>query len=435
MSPEELIRCAATLRELATVSANFFDKQAPRFAALAEVRRQANRLIETLKGAVRASRGQAADGQMDRHKQAEAPTVQERTTPNAEPNVCYSCNRVVADRHSHYRWMCQACGESNQQKREQQADLTGRVALVTGGRVKIGLQTSLKLLRAGASVHVVTRFPYDAVDRYRREPDWDSWHTRLTIHGLDLRDLSRLREFTSVLAQGPLDILINNAAQTVRPTPEFFEHMDRREESLSRRLSPSILRQLQSMDTLSLPPVIAPHGEETEAAGSFLDRRAWNSWMSRIDEIAPVEAVEVHVINALAPFLLIQGLLDALRNSPWPRRFIINVAAREGQFAGKPILRHPHTNMAKAALNMLTRSLAGELRPQGIFINSVDPGWVSDQRPFPLAERARDETGDWLPLDEVDGAARVLDLVFLAVSTADPPPSGRLWRNYQPCDW
>ncbi len=171
------------------------------------------------------------------------------------------------------------------------------------------------------------------------------------------------------------------------------------------------------------------------AAGGFLDRRTTNSWMARIGDIAPVELLEVNFVNALAPFLLIQGLLPALRSSPSQRRFIVNVAAREGQFAGKTSSRHPHTNMAKAALNMLTRSLAADLRRQGIYINSVDPGWVSDQRPFPRAEQSRAEAGDWLPLDDVDAAARVLDPVFTGTMSSEIPPAGKLWRNYQACEW
>jgi NAD(P)-dependent dehydrogenase (short-subunit alcohol dehydrogenase family) len=327
--------------------------------------------------------------------------------------------------------MCRECGDIDQQKRTQQADLAGRVAFVTGARVRIGFQTALRLLRAGAAVHAVTRFPHHAVDRYRREPDWDQWRDRLTVHGLDLRDLAGLRRLIADLARSPLDILINNAAQTVRPTAEFFAHMLQREDFLARQLGPAYLRRLgvPAARDVNCETAVAP------AVSNYLDVQRENSWTSRIEDVAPVEALEVHVINSLAPFLLIQGLLPGLRISPHPRRFVINVAAREGQFAGAGGGRHPHTNMAKAALNMLTRSLADDLRPDGIYVNSVDPGWVSDQRPHPAAERDRRAFGDWLPLDDVDGAARVLDPVFLGVTSPEPPPSGLLWRNYRPADW
>jgi NAD(P)-dependent dehydrogenase (short-subunit alcohol dehydrogenase family)/predicted RNA-binding Zn-ribbon protein involved in translation (DUF1610 family) len=440
MSPEELARCAATLEELATSSEVFLDKKSSHFAELAKVRCQANRLIENLKSAVRTRRGQLAPGKNDQRPRPPKPQMSD--SPLSFPRRCYSCDQVVEDRHARYRWMCQNCGKWNWQKREHQADLTGRVALVTGARVGIGFQTSLKLLRAGARVHVVTRFPLDAADRYQQESDWNTWREHVTIHGLDLRDLPSLQRFIARLAHDPLDILVNNAAQTVRPTSEFLAHMQRREGLLRQHVSPIMLGRLEA--TIASSPLLVPDEsrrplDDAEPAEhmvrGFLDRRPTNSWMSRIEEIAPVEALEVHVINSLAPFLLIQGLLPALRCSHWPRRFIVNVAAREGQFAGKTTTRHPHTNMAKAALNMLTRSLAAELRTQDIYINSVDPGWVSDQRPRLMAQRSRREHGDWLPLDDVDAAARVLDPVFLGVSSVEPPPSGILWRNYQPADW
>ena len=314
-------------------------------------------------------------------------------------SLCYACDNIVGNRHAHYRWMCQACGDWNWQKREQRCDLNGRVALVTGGRIRIGFQACLKLLRAGAVVHATTRFPHDAVDRYVREPDSASWRDRLTIHGLDLCNLRAAEQFAAKLDGSPIDILINNAAQTVRPTREFFLHMLRREEILGKQLSSTGWTAIVAHDrnealaSRFAPLTVTgstciPSGEraaQLEYPSTFLDQRTTNSWMSHIDQIAPIEAIEVHCINALAPFLLIQGLLPAMRNSPWPRQFIINVAAREGQFVGKVSSRHPHTNMAKAALNMLTRTLAMELRRESIYINSVDPGWVSDQRPHPAA--------------------------------------------------
>jgi hypothetical protein len=108
------------------------------------------------------------------------------------------------------------------------ADLRGRVALLTGGRVKIGYQAALKLLRAGAHVIVTTRFPRDAAQRYAREPDFAKWGQRLEVHGLDLRHTPSVEAFCADLCSSTcerLDFIVNNACQTVRRPPEFYAHM------------------------------------------------------------------------------------------------------------------------------------------------------------------------------------------------------------------
>ncbi len=97
----------------------------------------------------------------------------ERPELNKE-RACYVCKKPFVKVHRYYDSMCEDCGDFNYAKREQTADLSGRYALVTGARVKIGFQASLKLLRAGAHVIVTTRFPIDAADRYSKEPDYAS---------------------------------------------------------------------------------------------------------------------------------------------------------------------------------------------------------------------------------------------------------------------
>ena len=150
---------------------------------------------------------------------------------------CYVCKQPFARVHRYYDSMCEPCGDFNYTKREQRADLSGQYALITGARVKIGYQASLKLLRAGAHVIVTTRFPIDAADRYSREPDFSSYRERLQIHGLDLRHTPSVELFTRFLADRlpRLDYILNNACQTVRRPAGFFQHLLAREAEVDRQ--------------------------------------------------------------------------------------------------------------------------------------------------------------------------------------------------------
>jgi NAD(P)-dependent dehydrogenase (short-subunit alcohol dehydrogenase family) len=167
-----------------------------------------------------------------------------------------------------------------------------------------------------------------------------------------------------------------------------------------------------------------------DAGDQPLDLRERTSWTAQVEDVSTVELAEVHCVNSLAPFLLLRSLLPTMRRSPHARRFVVNVAAKEGSFhRGGKQGTHPHTNMAKAALNMMTRTVAGKLAPEGIFVCSVDPGWVSDQRPHHVAE------GFVTPLDAVDGAARILDPIFTGVDESAVPLFGVLLKDYRPTDW
>jgi len=113
----------------------------------------------------------------------------------AEPQHCYVCKERYLELHPFYDQLCRACGDFNYEKRTETADLSGRVALLTGGRVKIGYQAGIKLLRAGAQLIVTTRFPRDAAGRYAQEADFDDWADRLEIFGLDLRHTPSVEAF------------------------------------------------------------------------------------------------------------------------------------------------------------------------------------------------------------------------------------------------
>ena len=144
-----------------------------------------------------------------------------------EPQHCYVCKAKYSRVHHFYDQLCPDCADFNFIKRTESADLRGRVALLTGGRVKIGYQAGLKLLRAGASLIVTTRFPRDSAARYAAEPDFGEWSDRLEVFGLDLRHTPSVEAFCQQLLESRerLDFIINNACQTVRRPPGFYSHM------------------------------------------------------------------------------------------------------------------------------------------------------------------------------------------------------------------
>lgn len=328
-----------------------------------------------------------------------------RTPIRTKPIHCYVCKENSFYPHFFYSQLCGRCADLNYAKRKQSADLSGKIALLTGGRVKIGFATALKLLRAGASVIVTSRFPRDAAYRYSQEVDFEDWQHRLHIYGLDLRNLAGLEIFVQHLYQTypHLDILINNAAQTIRRPAEYYAPLLDFEQ-----------KQLPDFGALLVQPAsmveLAAH-EDSQ-----------NSWLLRIDEISMPEMVEVQLINAVAPSVLVSQLKTLLMRSPSPKRYIINVSAVEGQFSNEKNGLHPHTSMAKAALNMLTYSVAGDYAKTGIYMNSVDPGWVSDQ----ISDLEQAE----LPLDVVDAAARICDPIFTKQSIY-----GQFLKDYHPTTW
>lgn len=392
-------------------------------------------------------------------------------------HTCYVCKQPFSHAHFFYRSLCLTCGDLNYQKRRIPGNLSGRVALVTGARVKIGYATALRLLRAGAQVIATTRFPHDAALRFSSEPDFADWKDRLHIYGLDFRSLPTLEDFVEHLyATYPaLDILINNAAQTVRRPLADYAHLLPLERTPLATLTPA-QQTLVARSHASLPPtpfvvsgeaplaalagpsshslsqaeLLSESGSEAVlpptpdnatpvSAGQYdehrgqLDLRTRNSWTLPFNEIDLTEFLEVQVINVTAPFLLISRLHALLKRSPFAQRFIVNVSAIEGQFANTKLGSHVHTNMAKASLNMLTHTIAAQLARDQIFINSVDPGWISQQAPLTNAQ-SWEKMQQLLPLDLVDAAARVCDPIFLGITTGEAP-SGRLYKDYQPVAW
>ena len=352
-----------------------------------------------------------------------------------ESRACYVCKQRFTVVDAFYHQLCPDCARQNHARRDARTDLTGRRALLTGGRAKIGMHIALRLLRDGARLTITTRFPNDAVRRFAGMPDAADWLHRLKVVGIDLRDPAQVVALAdSVAADGPLDVLINNAAQTVRRSAAAYAPLIEAESApLPAGELPEVVSFGRSHATNQLgtgghwtptpeavtamaltagsaSPALAALGTAIDAGGLVPDLHDSNSWIQHVDEVDPVELLEVQLCNMTAPFILVSRLRRSLAASAARRTYIVNVSAMEGQFSrGYKGPGHPHTNMAKAALNMLTRTSAEELLAKdGILMTAVDTGWITDERPHPTRMRLAD-TGFHAPLDLVDGAARVYD--------------------------
>lgn len=409
--------------------------------------------------------------------------------------------------------VCLVCTAANQRRREDRENLAGYTAVVTGGRCKVGYEASLMLLRCGAFVVTSTRFPLSAAQRFLQEPDADHWQHRLHIYGADFTSFPSLQGFIAQLAAYyKVDVLVNNAAQTIRRPPAYYRSLLDNEKELSgssghhgvvqslvrvagrdpwqivaatmpqaRLMARAFSSSCSASCCLAVPVArgsalagpIGPPGldeevhsatvqEVAEAAllfpagaedehGEQLDLRRRTSWNTSLARggIEPQELLEVLAVNTAAPYLLLQGLLPSLlrpaADTGAQGRFVVNVSSAEGLFsnlgASAKGPEHPHSNMAKAALNMLTKTAASELASQGVYCVAVDPGWVSLMQPHTGNTAAAGDGGSLRrlpPLSAADGAARVVAPILdgvRALRHGDEPARGVLLRNFRPVSW
>jgi NAD(P)-dependent dehydrogenase (short-subunit alcohol dehydrogenase family) len=442
---DDLETCLAVLARVEQLPVEHPDAVAVRhatakvFKAVKELRRAERRAaVAAADRAVLASTATAAPGRIDDETSgieltSRAAGATAGTLIRARP--CYQCKRKYTEVDAFYHQLCPDCAALNRERREARADLTGRRALLTGGRAKIGMYIALRLLRDGAHTTITTRFPKDAARRFASMPDSADWLHRLNIVGIDLRQPGQVVALAdAVAAEGPLDILINNAAQTVRRSPDAYALLVAGEAdtlpAAPRVLELGAAHDLHPVTTLAL----TARSTSVDAGGLVPDAVDHNSWTQRVEEVDPVEMLEVQLCNTTAPFVLISRLRASLAASPARRTYIVNVSAMEGSFGrGYKGPGHPHTNMAKAALNMLTRTSARELlMTDGILMTSVDTGWITDERPQTTKLRLADE-GFHAPLDLADGAARVYDPIVRGEAGEDL--HGVFLKDYAPTQW
>jgi len=377
--------------------------------------------------------------------------------------------------------------------------------LITGARIKIGYQCAIKLLRCGAQVIATTRFPHDAAYRFAKERDFDKWSMHLHIYGLDMRNITSVERFTEFikLKYNRLDVIINNAAQTIRRPPKFYSHLIPVEISpmhelpsylhpllnhnwnetvklsilqkfvnfipstqclnieeksfttidykkkisgiISNQSENNLLKlkpksQINISAALTQIPLISEDFNYTDSSfppnvydkdSQQVDLRSTNSWELKMEDVTTLEFVEVQLINVTAPFILNNKLKQLMIDTPANEKFIINVSSMEGKFY-RPHKSsfHPHTNMSKAALNMMTHTSAVDYAISKIYMNSIDTGWITDEHP----EAKMQSDGFQPPLDEIDAMARILDPIFRGINSHEYD-FGLFLKDFMPTPW
>ena len=396
--------------------------------------------------------------------------------------ICYICKTKLNfdNIHKFYGNLCIKCGDYNYSFREMKLNFSGRIAIVTGGRVKIGYHIATKLLSYGCKVLITSRFPKDTLLKYKNNPDYDKWKNNLIIYPIDFRIFESTVKFINFIKDNfpHIDIIINNAAQTLRRTAAYYSYLlpietknlneedekkiiktdyislqkqlneDKKEISnslISLRNNPNkefkeilplsvIASQIKIMEEKEQPKIMLL-GDDGQPY-DFSEGKS--SWSLEFDEISLQEFTEVQIINAWTPFYLCSKLKPLMMKSPFKDRYIVNVTSPEGNFIKKRS-SHVHTNMAKAALNMFTFTCAKYLKKDGIYMTCVDTGWITHMKE--INKIMDEEINEYyekvflnVPLDELDGAMRVLHPIIEGIKNKNFL-YGILLRNYIKSNW
>jgi NAD(P)-dependent dehydrogenase (short-subunit alcohol dehydrogenase family) len=386
--------------------------------------------------------------------------------PIPRKRLCYICRLVLSTPHPSQPSMCIPCGEfnisSSQLSTPPNLSLPPTfTALVTGARINLGFHTVLRLLRCGARVIATTRYPRDAVGRYLEETDSGDWRDRLRVVGADFRcaadAFALVRETKRCLrswadnGEMKLHLLINNAAQTLTDSVTKEEHAVKQEELLRRESKgrPILVEGVYNARTRGQAMPLVLDGTKISALfqerldgfeksvedaktvetlharnSSEIEPYTRSSWVQSLIEIPYEDVISAHAVNTFVPLILCRELLPLMgsttstRSDPsakvasgvrtMPEAYIINVSSREGIFetlidAPAKQGKHVHTNMSKAALNMITETEAASAwKSRRVAMNTVDPGYMS------AAPECENSFGGVRPIGWEDGAGRVL---------------------------
>ena len=435
------------------------------------------------------------DYEMKKFLQKKRKKLKDKNQSNEKQKVifknCYICKEKFSfdNIHSFYGNLCKKCGDYNYSFRTMKLDFTGRIAIVTGGRVKIGYYIATKLLSYGAKVLITSRFPKDTLLKYQKDPEYEKWKNNLIIYPIDFRIFESTIKFVQFINDNfpHVDILINNAAQTIRRTASYYKYLLPVEtKALSKEDDKKIIKndfinlqkQLKEDESISNPntkkeinnalislienkskeyqeilplSVIAsqirimqeksqPHVTVMGSDGQPYDfSKGKNSWNFEFDEIPFQEFTEVQIINTWTPYYLCVKLKPLMMQSPFPDKYIVNVTSVEGIFNHYKRSSHVHTNMAKAALNMFTRTCGSYLKDIGIYMTCVDTGWVSPMNEMnSLLDKDKKNSYENefinVPLDELDGAMRVLHPIIEGIKNKNYL-YGILLKDYIKSPW